>query len=131
MHGGDDGLIEDAKVGAAPYAVTATASVFRFCCPRSKTSLPGFASAQRFPLNEWTIAVVSTVPRRIMCRGSGYVHKGRTEMSLGMLLLIILILALVGVIPNWRYSTGWGYGPSGVLGVVGVVVLLLLFTGHI
>lgn len=52
-------------------------------------------------------------------------------MSLGALLVIILILALVGAIPNWGYSRSWGYGPSGVVGVVLVVVIVLLLMGRI
>jgi hypothetical protein len=49
-------------------------------------------------------------------------------MTLGAILLIILLLLLIGAIPNWSYSRGWGYGPSGLLGLVlvGVVVLSLL-----
>ncbi len=52
-------------------------------------------------------------------------------MSLGTLLLIVLILVLLGVIPAWPHSSGWGYGPSGILGVVVVVLLILLLTGRI
>lgn len=52
-------------------------------------------------------------------------------MSLGTLLLIILILILVGAVPAWPYSRGWGYGPSGILGVILVVVLVLLLMGRI
>ena len=52
-------------------------------------------------------------------------------MSLGTLLLIILILALIGVIPNWGHSRSWGYGPSGLVGVVLVIVLILLLLGRI
>jgi hypothetical protein len=52
-------------------------------------------------------------------------------MSLGTLLLIILILALVGVIPTWGHSRSWGYGPSGLVGVVLVIVLILLLLGRI
>jgi hypothetical protein len=48
-----------------------------------------------------------------------------------MVLLIILVLALIGVIPGWRHSRGWGYGPSGVLGIVAVVVVLMMITGHV
>jgi hypothetical protein len=46
-------------------------------------------------------------------------------MTLSTLLLIILILALLGVLPSWPYSRGWGYGPSGLVGVLLVVVLLV------
>jgi len=52
-------------------------------------------------------------------------------MTLGTLLLIIVILALIGVIPTWPHSKGWGYAPSGVVGVVLIVVLVLLVAGRI
>ena len=52
-------------------------------------------------------------------------------MSLGTLLLIVLILMLVGVIPTWPHSRGWGYGPSGVLGVVVIIIVVLLITGRL
>jgi Protein of unknown function (DUF3309) len=50
---------------------------------------------------------------------------------MGLLLLIILIVLLVGGLPTWGHSRNWGYGPSGVLGLVLVVVLVLVFTRHI
>ena len=52
-------------------------------------------------------------------------------MSLGTILLIVLILMLIGVIPTWPHSKGWGYGPSGVLGLVVVVILVLLLMGRL
>jgi Protein of unknown function (DUF3309) len=52
-------------------------------------------------------------------------------MSLGTILLIVLILMLVGVIPTWPHSRGWGYAPSGLLGIVVVVLLVLLLMGRI
>ncbi len=52
-------------------------------------------------------------------------------MSLGTILLIILILALVGALPNWPHSKNWGYYPSGGLMLVVVIVLILLLTGRI
>lgn len=52
-------------------------------------------------------------------------------MTLGTILLIVLLLLLIGAIPNWGYSRGWGYGPSGGLGIVLLVVLVLLFMGRI
>ena len=45
---------------------------------------------------------------------------------LGTILLILLILLLLGAIPAWPYSRGWGYGPSGVLGLLFIVVLVLI-----
>ena len=50
---------------------------------------------------------------------------------LSTVLLIVLILLLVGSIPSWPYSRGWGYGPSGILGLVLVVVLILALTGRV
>ena len=52
-------------------------------------------------------------------------------MSLGTVLLIVLILMLIGVVPTWPHSRSWGYGPSGVLGVVVVVLLVLLLMGRL
>jgi hypothetical protein len=52
-------------------------------------------------------------------------------MSLGTLLLIVVVLLLVGAIPSWPYSRNWGYGPSGVLGVVVLVVVLLVVMGRL
>jgi len=52
-------------------------------------------------------------------------------MSIGMILLIVLILALVGVIPTWPHSSSWGYGPSGGIGLVLLVIVILLLLGKI
>lgn len=47
------------------------------------------------------------------------------------ILLIVLILLLIGAIPAWPHSRSWGYGPSGLLGVVVVVVVVLALTGRL
>ncbi len=52
-------------------------------------------------------------------------------MTLGMVLLIVLVLALLGVIPGWPHSRSWGYAPSGVIGVLAVVLIVLLLSGRI
>ncbi len=52
-------------------------------------------------------------------------------MSIGTILLIVLVLALVGALPSWPHSRGWGYGPSGGAGLLVVIVLVLLLTGRI
>ena len=52
-------------------------------------------------------------------------------MSLGTILLIVLVLLLIGVFPAWPHSRGWGYGPTGGLGLVVVVILVLLLLGRI
>ncbi|WP_369292916.1 DUF3309 family protein [Phaeovulum sp.] len=50
---------------------------------------------------------------------------------MGTILIIILVLALLGVVPTWPHSASWGYGPSGVLGIIIIVVLILVLTGNI
>ena len=52
-------------------------------------------------------------------------------MTLGTILLIVLLLLLVGAFPAWPYSRGWGYGPSGLLGTLLVVVIVLALLGHV
>lgn len=52
-------------------------------------------------------------------------------MSLGTILIVILILVLLGVIPTWPHSRSWGYFPSGLLGVLLIVVIVLLLTGRL
>ena len=52
-------------------------------------------------------------------------------MSLGTILLIVLILMLIGAVPAWPHSRGWGYGPSGGLGLVLVILVVLLLMGRI
>ncbi|MGN6144881.1 MULTISPECIES: DUF3309 family protein [Phyllobacteriaceae] len=52
-------------------------------------------------------------------------------MTLSTLLIIILILILIGAVPSWPYSRGWGYGPSGIVGVILVIVIVLLLMGRI
>jgi hypothetical protein len=47
------------------------------------------------------------------------------------ILLIILVLLVVGALPTWPYSTGWGYYPSGGLGLVVVILLILVLTGRV
>ncbi|AYF90020.1 DUF3309 family protein [Pseudomonas sp. JS3066] len=52
-------------------------------------------------------------------------------MSLGTILLIVLILLLIGALPNWPHSRSWGYGPTGGLGIVLIIVIVLLLTGRL
>ena len=52
-------------------------------------------------------------------------------MSLGTIILIVLVLALLGAFPAWPHSRSWGYAPSGVLGVVVIVLLVLVVTGRL
>jgi len=52
-------------------------------------------------------------------------------MSLGTVLLVILLLFMFGAMPTWPHSRGWGYWPSGGLGVVLLVVLILMLLGRL
>ena len=55
----------------------------------------------------------------------------REVTMLTTVLIIILILILLGAFPSWPYSRGWGYGPSGVVGLILVILLILLLLGKI
>jgi hypothetical protein len=57
--------------------------------------------------------------------------QGEHDMTLGTILLIVLILLLIGAIPSWPHSRGWGYGPSGGVGLLLVIVIVLLLMGRI
>jgi len=50
---------------------------------------------------------------------------------MGTILLIILILLLIGALPSWPYSSGWGYWPSGGLGLILLILIILALTGHL
>jgi len=50
---------------------------------------------------------------------------------MGTILLIVLVLLVLGALPTWPYSRNWGYAPSGVAGLIVVVLLILLLTGRL
>ena len=52
-------------------------------------------------------------------------------MSIGTIFIIVLVLILVGALPTWPYSSAWGYYPSGIAGVLVLVLLVLLLTGRL
>jgi hypothetical protein len=52
-------------------------------------------------------------------------------MSIATLLIILLVLLLIGALPTWSYSSDWGYGPSGVTGLIVVILITLLLMGRI
>ena len=52
-------------------------------------------------------------------------------MTVSTILLLVLVLLLIGALPTWSYSNNWGYYPSGGLGIVLVIVLILLLTGRL
>jgi hypothetical protein len=57
--------------------------------------------------------------------------QGARNTMLGTILIIILILLLIGALPTWPYSTGWGYYPGGGLGLILVIVIILVLVGRI
>jgi Protein of unknown function (DUF3309) len=50
---------------------------------------------------------------------------------MGTILIIILILLLIGAVPSWPYSRGWGYWPGGVIGLLLIIVIIALLLGHL
>jgi len=52
-------------------------------------------------------------------------------MSIGTILIIVLVLLLIGALPSWPYSSGWGYYPSGIVGVIVVILVVLLLMGRL
>jgi hypothetical protein len=63
--------------------------------------------------------------------GAGRQSPGVQAMNIATILLIILVLMFVGVLPTWPHSVSWGYYPSGGLGILLLIVILLLVTGRI
>jgi len=53
------------------------------------------------------------------------------NMTLGTILLIVVVLLLIGAIPSWPHSKSWGYGPSGILGLILVVLIILFLMGKL
>jgi hypothetical protein len=57
--------------------------------------------------------------------------QGEAAMNLGTILIILFVLLLIGALPTWPYSSGWGYYPSGGLGLIVLIVIILLVLGKI
>jgi hypothetical protein len=94
-----------------------------------------YASAQSVSGNATNISLTSAlfgaaIPEREVSRPIE-IETRRSKMSIGMILLIVLVLALLGVIPTWGHSSNWGYGPSGGIGLVLLIVLILVLLGKI
>jgi hypothetical protein len=65
------------------------------------------------------------------CESALRPNKRGKNMSITTILIIILVLALVGALPAWPYSRGWGYYPSGIAGIVVLILIVLLLMGRI
>ena len=89
------------------------------------------AQTARSDLDNLTLEyALSPLPRSPRGAG-GHVQRKGAAMSIGTILIIILILILVGALPTWPYSRSWGYGPTGIAGVVVIVLIVLLLMGRI
>jgi len=69
-------------------------------------------------------------PAPHMLATSPGIEKQENEVTMYTILLIILILLLIGALPTWPYSSGWGYYPSGGLGVILLIILVLMLLGR-
>ena len=58
-------------------------------------------------------------------------NKNKGDVGVTLIIIIILILLLVGAVPRWGYSRGWGYGPSGILGLILVIIVILALLGRL
>ena len=69
--------------------------------------------------------------RAASCESALRPNKRGKNMSITTILIIILVLALVGALPAWPYSRSWGYYPSGIAGIVVLILIVLLLMGRI
>jgi hypothetical protein len=77
--------------------------------------------------NSWTRKKLASTPG--FAPQVTFTYKGGNLMS--TILLIVLVLLLIGALPTWPYSTGWGYYPSGGLGLFVVILLVLVLLGRV
>jgi Protein of unknown function (DUF3309) len=91
----------------------------------------GYVSAQSDSLGERTIAATIPAFTALSCGGVADGNTRRSEMTLGTILLIVVVLALLGALPSWPHSRSWGYAPSGVIGLVAVVLVVMLAAGRL
>ena len=85
------------------------------------------------------LGIVLPMPRRFlgMGRPTSAFFPGCTprvrqkEMKMGLIVLIIIIILLVGAFPTWPHSREWGYAPSGILGTILIIVLILFLLGRL
>jgi hypothetical protein len=86
--------------------------------------------APRFPAEYRVHFGEHVSEKELCCRGQRYVRNLASEFAMGTILLIIVVLLVIGALPTWPYSSGWGYYPSSGLGLV-LVILVLVLTGRV
>ena len=85
------------------------------------------------------LCVVLPMPRRLLGLGCSTLaffpgctpRVQQKEMKIRLIVLIIIIILLVGAFPTWPHSQSWGYGPSGILGTILIIVLILFLLGRL
>jgi hypothetical protein len=102
------------------------------CLPRIARGEPHIRSAAGKCVkgNARRMLAGSTTPHDDACAGA-CLHLDKDSVMLGTILLIVLILLLLGALPNWGYSRSWGYGPSGLLGILIVIIIVLWVLGRL
>jgi len=99
----------------------------RNCTKSVRVTHPGSAATRNAPAARGWHAVCKPKQGAAMpCA-----QKRRNAMSISLILLIVVILLLVGALPTWPHSSGWGYWPSGGLGLVLLILIILLLMGRI
>jgi hypothetical protein len=76
--------------------------------------------------------LLSIVPPYVIAPIHSRAHSGQEEREpMYTVLIVILVLLLIGALPTWGYSSGWGYGPSGGLGLILLILIVLLVSGRL
>jgi hypothetical protein len=80
----------------------------------------------------FSVSIQGTLSKDSSFRNSHAHYRQQEKLQmLTTILLVILILMLIGALPTWGYSSGWGYGPGGMVGLLLIVVIVLALTGRI
>jgi hypothetical protein len=82
-----------------------------------------------FPVPPWAVFGDGTIQGAARFP-VGY-FQARKRIMLSTILIVILILILIGALPRWGYSSGWGYGPGGIVGLILIIVIILALMGRI
>lgn len=110
----------------------------RICTVQHVATIAGLPGIFRpgFDIAQTRRELVGTVITRRRCVLAHVAHSFKQpqrgkKVTLGTILLIVLVLVLVGVVPTWPHSRSWGYGPSGVVGLIVLVLIILVLTGRL
>jgi hypothetical protein len=129
-------LLESTSIDASHRTVSVSTY-----CPKGKLDAPqsgGHRSCSNMTLDDslrLPSRFSSVIPKLVRDHESKQTYAGlsaeRKETMLGTILLILLVLLLIGALPTWPHSRGWGYYPSGGLGLIVLIIVLLLLLGRL